>query len=68
MSLISYHCLHGRLFLGLEGSGKTTLIHQLIEKKLALPPPSIDIEHYKIMLNDSPMIITDVPGNTPPYV
>lgn len=52
------------LFLGLEGSGKTTLIHHLIEKKMILPPPSSTVEQYKIVLNDSPMIIIDVPGSS----
>jgi hypothetical protein len=56
-----------RIFMGLDGSGKTTLIHQLIEKKTFIPPPSLVIEQYRIVLNDSPMVITDVPGSASLY-
>eukprot|EP00026_Physarum_polycephalum_P013549 Phypoly_transcript_13962.p1 GENE.Phypoly_transcript_13962~~Phypoly_transcript_13962.p1 ORF type:complete len:270 (+),score=23.53 Phypoly_transcript_13962:48-857(+) len=51
------------LILGLEGSGKTTLIHQLVDKKMLLPPPSVTIEQYRIVLNDIPMLLVDVPGS-----
>lgn len=31
---------------------------------MILPPPSTAVEHYKIVLNDSPMVIVDIPGTT----
>jgi len=51
------------LILGLEGSGKTTLIHHLVDKKMLLPAPSTTIDQYRIILNDTPMLLVDVPGS-----
>lgn len=54
--------------MGPVGSGKTTLIHQLIEKRVLLPGPDDPVvRQYKIVLNDYPMVLFDVPGNTPSY-
>lgn len=52
----------------MEGSGKTTLVHQLIDKKMLLSSRSATIEQYRIVLNDTPMLLVDVPGTDNKYV
>lgn len=55
------------LILGMEGSGKTTIINQLIDKKLmALPAPPSKVMVEQQYFSPAPSIPTSLPPSLPP--